>query len=146
MGNISHISFVIFEPLKMIMSDSPLSRAGACEGGRGLQVWRARHRSLLRKPRHAQIHNEIRHCSSCRKRCHFGRIRGRRSWWQIMSCLSGSELALDKLVPQGLPSVIVSRVELFWVEVQMEHARGATQAQQISAAASAKCQRYGMST
>ena len=48
--------------------------------------------------------------------------------------------ALDKLVPQEHLSVIVNRPELadydvkvLWLKAQMEHARGATQAQQISA-------------
>ena len=50
--------------------------------------------------------------------------------------------ALDKLVPQEQLSVIVSRSELadykaklLWVKAQMEHARGATQAQQVSTTA-----------
>ena len=53
--------------------------------------------------------------------------------------------ALDKLVPQEQLSVIVSRPELadcnpklLWVKAQMEHARGATQAQQVSATAAPK--------
>ena len=53
--------------------------------------------------------------------------------------------ALDKLVPQEQLSVFVSRPELadynaklLWVKAQMEHARGATQAQQVSATAAPK--------
>ena len=42
-GDICHISYVIFESLKMIMSDSLLSRARACEDGRGLELWRKLH-------------------------------------------------------------------------------------------------------
>ena len=39
-GDICHISYVILESLKMIMSDSLLSRARACDNGRGLELWR----------------------------------------------------------------------------------------------------------
>ena len=53
--------------------------------------------------------------------------------------------ALGKLVPQEQLSVIESRpeladhgVKLLWVKAQMEHARGATQAQQVSTAAAPK--------
>ena len=42
-GDICHISYVIFESLKMIMSDSLLSRARGCENGRGLELWRKLH-------------------------------------------------------------------------------------------------------
>ena len=55
-----HISYVIFESLNMIMSDSLLSRARACEDGRGLESScgensmrsgvEARHRSFQQKP------------------------------------------------------------------------------------------------
>ena len=58
--------------------------------------------------------------------------------------------ALDQLVPQELLSAVVSRPELadygpnlLWVKAQMEHARDATQAQQISTAASSTCDRHG---
>ena len=42
-GDICHMSYVIFESLTMIMSDSLLSRARACEDGRGLELWRKLH-------------------------------------------------------------------------------------------------------
>ena len=46
--------------------------------------------------------------------------------------------ALDKMVPEEQLSVIVSRPELadflLWVDGRMEHARGATQYQQVCAA------------
>ena len=42
-GDICHISYVILESLKMIMSDSLMSRARACEDGRGLELWRKLH-------------------------------------------------------------------------------------------------------
>ena len=58
--------------------------------------------------------------------------------------------ALDKLVPQEHQSVIVSkpeiadyRLKLLWVKAQMAHARGATQAQQVSAATTPKWNRDG---
>ena len=59
-GDICHFSYVIFESLNMIMSDSLLSRARACEDGRGLgsscgeismrSGVEARHRSFQQKP------------------------------------------------------------------------------------------------
>ena len=58
--------------------------------------------------------------------------------------------AFDKLVPQEQLSVIVSRPELadynaklLWVEAHMEHARGATQALQVSAISATKWDRDG---
>ena len=42
-GDICHISYVNFESLRMIMSGSLLSRAPACEDGRGLELWRKLH-------------------------------------------------------------------------------------------------------
>ena len=58
--------------------------------------------------------------------------------------------ALDKLVPQGQLSVIASRLEvsdcgrkLLWVKAQMEHARAARQAQQVTAALAPKWYRDG---
>ena len=42
MGDIC-ISYMIFESLNMFMSDSLLSRARACEDGRGLELWRKLH-------------------------------------------------------------------------------------------------------
>ena len=58
--------------------------------------------------------------------------------------------ALDKLVPQEQLSVIVSRqeladnsVKLLWVKAQMEHARDASKAQQVSAATAPKWDRDG---
>ena len=59
-GDICLISYVIFESLNMIMSDSLWSRARACEDGRGLESScgensmrsgvEARHRSFQKKP------------------------------------------------------------------------------------------------
>ena len=58
--------------------------------------------------------------------------------------------ALDKLVPQEQLSVTLSRPEragynakLLWVKAQMEHARDATRAQQVSATAAPKWDRDG---
>ena len=42
-GDRCHISHVIFESLKMIVSDLLLNRARACEDGRGPQLWRKLH-------------------------------------------------------------------------------------------------------
>ena len=47
MVDLSHLSYVIFESLKMIMSDSLLSRARSCEDGQGLELWRKLHAKWL---------------------------------------------------------------------------------------------------
>ena len=68
-GDICHFSYVIFELLNMIMSDSLLSRARACEDGRGLgsscgeismrSGAEARHRSFQQKPRSTKIQLQL---------------------------------------------------------------------------------------
>ena len=75
------------------------------------------------------------------------------TWEQLGSALTGGSVVpewvkaqgLDKSVPEEQLSVIVSRLEpvyyglkLWWVKAQMEHARGATQAQQVSASTAPK--------
>ncbi len=42
-GEIEHVSYVIFEAIRAIMSDSLLSRARACGDGRGLELRRRLH-------------------------------------------------------------------------------------------------------
>ena len=69
--------------------------------------------------------------------------------YDVPECVKAQ--ALDKLVSQEQLSVIVSRPEfadynnakLLWVKAQMEDARGATQAQQVSATAAPKWDRDG---
>jgi hypothetical protein len=41
--DVEHVSYVVFEATKMIMSDTLLSRARACGDGRGLELWRRLH-------------------------------------------------------------------------------------------------------
>ena len=73
------------------------------------------------------------------------------SWEQLDVVVEWSKAqALDKLVPLEQLSVIVSRPELLkyglkllWVQAQMEHAGGATQAHQVSAATSPRWDRDG---
>ena len=87
-GDICHISYVIFEPLKMIMSDSLLSRARACEDGRSLELWRKLHAEwrgsapqVLSKPRlgNSRIPSDVSQCSNCGRRHRHGNSWCRRS-------------------------------------------------------------------
>ena len=158
-GDICHISYVMFESLKMIMSDSLLSRARTCEDGRGLELWRKLHAEWRGSARQviaakAREFQDLQRCQSMQQLWE-----ALPSWEQLGSeVLMGGYVvpervkarAPDKLVPQEQLSVIVSRPELadynaklLWVKAQMEHARGATQAQQVSATAAPKWDRDG---
>jgi hypothetical protein len=147
-GEPEHVSYVIFEAVKTIMTDALLSRARACGDGRGLELWRRLHAEwrgnapqvIAAKARRFQ---DPPRCSNIQK------------LWEALPLWEqlGSEVvmggypvpewvkaqALDKLVPTDLLNTIVGRPELAdfsnkiaWVKSQMEHARGASQAGYIN--------------
>ena len=123
-----HISNVIFESLKMIMSDSLLSRERACEDGRGLELWGKLHAEwrgsapqvIAAKVRKFQ---DPQRCQSMQQLWE-----APPSWEQLGSeVLMGGYVvlelvkaqALDKLVPQEQLSVIVSRPELAYYNAKL---------------------------
>ena len=151
--------FVFFESLNMIISESLLSRVRACEDGRGLQLWRklyAEWRGSAPQVVAAKAwkDQDPQRCLSMQQLWD-----ALPSWEQLGSeVLMGGYVVLewvkaqthDKLVLQQQLSVVVSRPELadyglklLWASAQMEHARGATQAQQVSAATTPNWSRDG---
>jgi hypothetical protein len=152
--DVEHVSYVIFEAVKMIMSDSLLSRARACGDGRGLELWRKLHAEwrgsapqvVAAKARRFQ---DPQRCATIQQLWEALPI-----WEQLGSevLMGGYPIpdwvrgqALEKLVPENLLQTIVGRPELadysaklLWVKTQMEHARGATQAQHIGSATAMK--------
>ena len=118
-GDTCHTSYVVFESLKRIPPDSPLSRARACEDGRELELWRKLHAEwrgsapqvIAAKARKFQ---DPQRCQPMQQLWE-----ARPSWEQVGSeVLKGGYVVpewvkaqtLDKLVPQL--SVIVSRPEI----------------------------------
>jgi hypothetical protein len=142
--DVEHISYVVFEAVKAIMTDALLSRARACGDGRGLELWRRLHAEwrgnapqvVAAKARRFQ---DPARCANLQKLWESLPV-----WEQLGSevAMGGYPVpdwvksqALDKLVPQDLLTTIIGRPELSdyaaklnWVKVQMEHAKGASQA------------------
>jgi hypothetical protein len=148
MEDVDRVSYVIFEAVKSIMTDALLARARACGEGRGLELWRRLHSEwrgsapqvIAAKARRYQ---DPARCSDIKKLWEALPV-----WEQLGNevVLAGYPVpdwvkaqALDKLIPQDMLATVVSRPELSdyglkvkWVKAQMEHARGATLASQVS--------------
>jgi hypothetical protein len=148
MEDVDRVSYVVFEAVKSIMTDALLARARACGEGRGLELWRRLH-SEWRGSAPQVIAAKARRYQDP-ARCH-----DMKKLWEALPVWEqlGNEVmmagypvpdwvkaqALDKLIPQDLLNTVVSRPELSdyvpkmkWVKAQMEHARGATLASQVS--------------
>ena len=116
-GNISHVSYAIFESLQPVST---------------------------------KIHNDVCQCNSCWRHYHLGSNWGQWSRREGTLYLSRSKHRCSTSWCREELSVIVSRpaladygMNVLWVAALMEHARGATQAQPVSAALAPRWDRDG---
>jgi hypothetical protein len=143
--DVEHLSYVVFEAVKTIMTDALLARARACGEGRGLELWRRLHSQwrgsapqvIAAKARRFQ--DPVR-CHDIKKLWEALPV-----WEQLDSELGGYSVpdwvkaqALDKLIPMDMLNTVAWRPELYdfaakmaRVKAHMEHSRGATLANQV---------------
>ena len=148
-ADVGKIDYVLFEGIKLVVSDILLTRARACEG-HGVELWRRLHSEWKGSAPQLKHANARRFQDPARCTSVAGLWEALPAWERLGEEVEAAGMsmpewmcssALEKLLPAGMLDTLVGRPEvatyadkLRWVKSQMEHTRGVVQAKAAAAA------------